>query len=82
MSLSISKWEALTLLGLFLSQLAFPDPSIRQAYAYLYLALTAFLFVRHRADLQNLLRSGSAVIRESMQGVPASEDPQSPRPLT
>ncbi len=82
LSLSISKWEALTLLGLFLSQLAFPDPSIRQIYAYVYLALIAFLLVRHRTDLQNLLRSGSEVVRECLQGAPAAEDPQSPRPLS
>jgi cation:H+ antiporter len=44
-SLSMHRWEALLLAALFVTQLAFTDPSIRIAYGVLYCALAAVIFV-------------------------------------
>jgi cation:H+ antiporter len=45
-SLSMSRWEALVLAALFLTQLAFLDPTIRIGYASAYCLLSLFTFAR------------------------------------
>lgn len=75
LSLSLSKWEALILLGLFLSQLAFPDPSVRFGYAMGYLALTLGAFALQRNDLRGFVSSTWLVIQESWAGTLTLEEP-------
>lgn len=75
LSLSLSKWEASILTGLFLMQLAFPDPSMRFNFAIGYIVLTVGAFVLQRADLRGFAASAIEVIRESWAGTLTLEEP-------
>jgi hypothetical protein len=59
-SLSVNRWEALALGGLFLTQFFFTNETIRLIYAGLYLVLSFFVFVR---DIPKLGAFGRAVRR-------------------
>ena len=57
-NLSISRWEAIGLLTLFLGQFGFENSTVRYGFAFAYLGLTAIIFVSQRDVRRNL---GSAV---------------------
>ena len=54
LNFTLSRLEATALFLLFVSQLAFPDPTIRLGYSALYLVLTAVILARDRGRLRNL----------------------------
>jgi cation:H+ antiporter len=56
--LRLSVREALLLLALFATQLFFPDPEVRYAFAFTYLTLGVALMVRKRRKFGQLLRLG------------------------
>lgn len=55
--LSLKRWEALALLGLFAIQFPLPHPATRMALAYLYFVLAGILLFIHREELPRQLRS-------------------------
>lgn len=57
-SLSMSRWEAAVLGGLFVTQFAFTDPTIRLIYAILYCILAGFILIR---DIPLMRTFGGAV---------------------
>lgn len=57
-NLRLSLFEGLVLLVLFASQLFFPSPTVRYAFALVYLALGAALLMSKRADVRRLARDG------------------------
>jgi cation:H+ antiporter len=57
-NLSISRWEAVGLLTLFLGQFGFENSTVRYGFAFAYLGLTAIIFVSQRDVRRNL---GSAL---------------------
>jgi len=78
-SLSISKREALLLLGLFGTQLFFTDPAVRYGYGGFYLLLAAFVLLQDRHTLPIVFRearqpSGKAPARAT--GPPAGSRPR------
>jgi cation:H+ antiporter len=62
-NLSISRWEAVGLLVLFLGQFGFPQPEVRYGFAFTYLALGIGIFVFSRSARANLLDSLVHVFR-------------------
>jgi len=54
--LRLSLREAGLLFGLFITQLFFPDPTIRYAFVFLYLTLGLALLVRRRREVVTMLR--------------------------
>jgi cation:H+ antiporter len=58
LSLSMSRWEAILLGGLFVTQFAFTDPTIRVGYAIAYCVLAGFILIR---DVPVMRTFGSAV---------------------
>ena len=56
-SLSVSRWEAVVLLVLFLGQFGFEDSTIRYVFAFVYLGLAVFMFVFNKGVRLNLVRS-------------------------
>ncbi len=62
-SLSINRWEAVTLLVLFLAQFGFEDSAVRYGFAFTYLALATGMFVLHKKTRRNLLLSLAHVFR-------------------
>ena len=71
MSLSINRWEALALGGLFLTQFFFTNETIRLVYGGMYLVLSFIVFVR---DVPRLGAFGRAVRRTLKD--PAGQDEQ------
>jgi len=63
-SLSVNRWEALALGGLFLTQFFFTDETIRLIYAGLYLALAFLVFVRDIPRLGVFARAVRQTIKE------------------
>ena len=57
-SLSINRWEALALGGLFMTQFFFTNETVRLVYAFVYLVLAFAVFVR---DIPRLGAFGRAV---------------------
>jgi cation:H+ antiporter len=57
-NLRLSLFEAAALFVLFGSQLFFPSPNVRHAFALVYVALAVALLIRKRDDLAKLLRLG------------------------
>lgn len=57
-SLSINRWEALILAGLFLTQFAFTDPTIRIGYAIFYIILAVAILI---TDIPHMRTFGRAV---------------------
>jgi cation:H+ antiporter len=57
-NLRLSLFEGLVLLVLFGSQLCFPSPTVRYAFALVYIGLGAALLMRNRADLRRLAQAG------------------------
>jgi cation:H+ antiporter len=55
--LSLKRWEALALLGLFAIQFPLTHPATRMILAYLYFALAAGLLVVHRSELPGQVRA-------------------------
>lgn len=55
--LSLKRWEALALLGLFAIQFPLTHPATRMILAYLYFALAAGLLVIHRSELHRQFRA-------------------------
>lgn len=56
-SLSMSRWEAIVLAGLFFTQFAFTDETIRVAYGGVYVALAMLILVRDVPSMPHFLRS-------------------------
>ncbi|MSQ27929.1 MAG: sodium:calcium antiporter [Dehalococcoidia bacterium] len=56
-SLSLSKWEALALMALFVTQLFISDLHARLYYAYGYLALTVVILIAQRRNLRPFITS-------------------------
>jgi len=71
MSLSINRWEALALGGLFLTQFFFTNETIRLVYGGMYLVLSFIVFVR---DIPRLGAFGRAV-RQTLKD-PSGQDEQ------
>lgn len=67
-SLSLSRTEALGLLGLFLVQFFVPVDGIREAMTYVYLALALLIFILNRRDIRALFSSARAELRELADG--------------
>jgi len=59
-NLRLSVFEAAVLFVLFITQLFFPDPSVRYSFATVYLALGVALLVVQRKDAGKMLRMGLA----------------------
>lgn len=55
--LSLKRWEALALLGLFAIQFPLPHPATRMILACLYFVLAGVLLFTHREELPRQLRS-------------------------
>ena len=55
--LTMKRWEALTLFGLFALQFPFPQPELRMGFAWLYGALALVLLIRHKNELPNILKA-------------------------
>ena len=62
-NLSISRWEALTLLVLFLGQFLLPVPAIRIGFGIGYITLAVALFVVNRDIRNSLIQSFRYVLR-------------------
>jgi cation:H+ antiporter len=63
-SLSINRWEALALGGLFVTQFFFTDETIRLVYAFVYLVLAFAVFIRDIPRLGTFARAVKQTIQE------------------
>ncbi|MYI82384.1 MAG: sodium:calcium antiporter [Chloroflexi bacterium] len=61
-SLSLSRWEAAALIGLFSIQFVIPNPEVRIAIAIVYLVLSAVLLVQQRRHIVTALRETRAIL--------------------
>jgi cation:H+ antiporter len=78
-SLSMNRWEALLLAGLFFTQLVFTDTTVRLGYAAAYTALALFILARDRRSLRPFFgAAGDAAFRPGAHREAA--EPASPRP--
>jgi cation:H+ antiporter len=63
-SLSINRWEALALGGLFVTQFFFTDETIRLVYAFVYMVLAFAVFIRDIPRLSTFARAVKQTIQE------------------
>ena len=63
-SLSINRWEALALGGLFMTQFFFTNETVRLVYAFVYLVLAFAVFIRDIPKLGAFGRAVKQTIRE------------------
>jgi cation:H+ antiporter len=63
-SLSLSRLEAIGLLGLFLVQFLIPVDGVHLAMTFVYLALALLIFLRERRDVRALFAGARAELRE------------------
>ncbi|HYH28157.1 MAG TPA: sodium:calcium antiporter [Actinomycetota bacterium] len=71
-SLSISRWEAVMLLVLFLGQFGFEDSAVRYGFAITYLVLTAALLVFDRETRRGLLAAIRGLVQRRAATEPSS----------
>ena len=62
-SLSLNRWEAGALLGLFAVQFVIPIAEVRIVVAIVYIVLAAVLFVRQRRHIAAALRETRSILR-------------------
>lgn len=77
-SLSMNRWEAMLLAGLFLTQFVFTDTTVRLGYAAAYTALALFILARDRSMLRPFF--GAARDAAFRPGATRQAEPASPRP--
>jgi cation:H+ antiporter len=70
-SLTINRWEAIFLFGLFIVQFVIPNESIRMIIAGVYIVLAIGMLFYQRAEIVRLLAAARRVIRESNSKTPA-----------
>jgi cation:H+ antiporter len=68
-SLTVNRWEALALGGLFLTQFFFTDETVRLVYGFVYLVLAFIVFVRDIPRIPAFARAVGRTIKD-----PAAED--------
>ncbi len=72
-SLSMSRWEAIVLAGLFTTQLFFFDPTVRLFYGFLYLLLALLMFVRDIPSMPTLWGAARETVLQTQANPPPSE---------
>jgi cation:H+ antiporter len=78
-SLTMNRWEALALGGLFLTQFFFTDETIRIIYAFVYLAIALLVFVRDVPRLGTFARAVRRTLRDPT-GSESDPDPDNEHP--
>ncbi len=71
-SLSLSRWEAIFLFGLFIVQFLIPNEQIRLVIAVVYMVLAAGILVRERDNIGTLLRHARAALSPQREVVDPS----------